>query len=52
MPEAVITVVKALDGGVSTPETCRADYRSIINCIQSHLVGQLLNLIHDAGTHE
>jgi hypothetical protein len=32
--------------------TCRAVYRNIINCIQSHLVGQLLTLIHDARTHE
>ena len=29
---------------VSTPRTCRAAYRYIINWIQSHLVGQLLNL--------
>jgi len=29
---------------VSTPETCRAVYRNIINWIQSHLFGQLLNL--------
>ena len=28
---------------VSTPETCRAAYRNVINRIQSHLVGQLLN---------
>ena len=26
------------------PETCRAVYRNIINCIYSHLVGQLLTL--------
>ena len=37
---------------VSAAETCRAIYRSIINWIQSHLVGQLFNLIHDARTHE
>jgi hypothetical protein len=37
---------------VSTPETCRADYRSLINWKQSHLVGQLFNLIHYAQTHE
>ena len=30
---------------MSTPETCRAAYRNVINLIQSHLVGQLLNLI-------
>jgi len=42
VPEAVITVVRAPDDG--TPETCRAAYRNIINWIQSHLVGQLLNL--------
>ena len=29
---------------VSTPETCRAVYRYVINWIQSHLVGQLFNL--------
>ena len=34
------------------PETCRAVYRNIINCTWSHLVGQLLALIHDARTHE
>jgi hypothetical protein len=34
------------------PETCRAVYRNIINCIQLRLVGQLLTLIHDARTHE
>jgi len=34
------------------PETCRAVYRNIINCIQLHLVGQLLTLIHDARTQE
>jgi len=34
---------------VSSPETCRAAYRNIINWIQSHLFGQLLNLIHDPG---
>ena len=28
---------------VSTPQTCRAAYRNVINWIQSHLVGQLLN---------
>jgi len=27
------------------PETCRAAYRNIINCILSHLVGQLLTSI-------
>jgi len=37
---------------VSTPETCRAAYRNIINWIQPHLVGQLLNSIHDERTHE
>ena len=37
---------------VLTLETCRADYRSIINWIQLHLVGQLFSLIHDARTHE
>jgi len=26
-------------------ETCRAVYRNIINCTQSHLVGQLLTLL-------
>jgi len=30
----------------------RAVYRNIIHCIQSHLVGQLLTLIHDARSHE
>jgi len=30
----------------------RAAYRNSINWIQSHLVGQLLKLIHDARTHE
>ena len=35
---------------MSTPETCRAAYRNVINWIQSHLVGQLLNSIHDAQT--
>jgi hypothetical protein len=34
------------------PETCRAVYKNILNCIQSHLVGQLLTLIHDARAHE
>jgi len=34
------------------PETCRAVYRNIINCIYSHLVGQLLTLIHEARTQE
>ena len=29
---------------VSTPETCRAAYRNIINWIHSHLFGKLLNL--------
>ena len=37
---------------VLTPETCRAAYRNITKWIQTHLVGQLLNLIHDAQTHE
>ena len=37
---------------VSTLETCRAVYRNTINWIQSHIVGQLLNFIHDARTHE
>jgi len=37
---------------VSTPETCRTVYRNVINWIQSHLVGQFFNLIHDARTHE
>jgi len=37
---------------VSTPETCTAVYTYVINWIQSHLVGQLFNLIHDARTHE
>jgi len=32
--------------------TCRAACRNIVNRIQSHLVGQLLNLIHDARTYE
>ena len=36
---------------VSTAETCRAAYRNVINWIQSHLVGQLLNSIHDEWTH-
>ena len=36
---------------LSTPETCRAAYRNVINWIQSHLVGQLLHSIHDARTH-
>ena len=35
---------------VSTPETCRAAYRNVINWIQSHLFGQLLNSIHNART--
>jgi len=36
---------------VSTPETCRAAYRKVINWIQSHPFGkQLLNSIHDART--
>jgi len=30
---------------VSTPETCRAACRNVINWIQSHLVGQLLNSV-------
>jgi len=34
------------------PKTCRTVYRSIINCIQSHLVGHLWKLIHDAQNHE
>jgi len=34
------------------PETCSAVYSNIINCIQSHLVGQLLTLTHDARTHK
>ena len=29
---------------VSTPETCRAAYRNVINWIQSHLFGKLLSL--------
>jgi hypothetical protein len=29
-------------------ETCRAVYRNIINCIQPHVVTQLLALIYDA----
>ena len=37
---------------VSTPETCRAVYRYLINWIQSHLVGQIFDLIHNARTHE
>jgi hypothetical protein len=28
------------------PETCRAVYTNVINCIKSHLVGQLLTLLH------
>ena len=28
---------------VSTPETCRAAYRNVINWIQSHFVGKLVN---------
>jgi len=44
MPEAVITVVRAPDDGVSTTETCRTSYRNIANWIESHLVWQLLNL--------
>jgi len=35
-----------------TSETCIAAYRYIINWIHSRLVGQLLNFIHDARTHE
>jgi len=35
---------------VSTPETCRAAYRNVINN-KLHLVGQLLNSIHDEQTH-
>ena len=31
---------------VSTPKTCRAVYRNIINWIQTHLVGQLFNMIY------
>jgi len=31
---------------VSTPETCRAVYRCVINWMQSHLVGKSFNLIH------
>jgi len=34
------------------PEACRAVYRNIIKCIQSHLVGQILTLIRDARTHD
>jgi hypothetical protein len=53
MPDAVITVICALDDGVELPpETCRAVYRNIINCIKSHLVGQLLTMIHDAWNHK
>jgi hypothetical protein len=37
---------------VSTPETCSAVCRNIINWTESRLVGRLLNLIHDARTHE
>ena len=37
---------------VSTPESCRGDYRYILIGIQSHHVGQLLDLIQDARTHE
>jgi len=36
---------------LSTAETCRAAYKNVMNWIQSHLVGQLLNDIHDARTH-
>ena len=36
---------------MSTHETCRAASRNAINWIQSHLVGQSLNSIHDARTH-
>jgi hypothetical protein len=51
-PDAVITVICAPDDGWLPPKTRRAVNRNVINCIQSHLVGQLLTLIHDARTHE
>jgi len=43
----------AIVGGVGTvfqlpPETCRAFYKNIINCIYSRLVGQLLTWIDDS----
>jgi hypothetical protein len=37
---------------VLTPIIRRELPTEIINCIQSHIAGQLLNLIHDARTHE
>ena len=44
MPDAVITVICAPDDGWSyhPKHVERAVYRNIINCIESHLVGQLL----------
>jgi len=37
---------------VSTPETCSAAYRNVINWMQSHLFWQLLHFIHDARINE
>ena len=53
VPDAVITVICAPDDGWSYhPKHVEwAVYRNIINCIYSHLVGQLFTLIHDARGH-
>jgi len=34
------------------PETCKAVYKNIINCTQSHLVGQLLTTCYIFPTHK
>ena len=53
VPDVVITVWMCSWWWVKvSPETCRAVCRNIINCISSHLVRQLLTLIHNARTHE
>jgi len=52
LPSAFIVELQLYVFQMSTPETCRAAYRNVINWIQSHLVGRLLNLIRDARTHE
>jgi len=53
VPDAVITVICAPDDRWNNhlKHVERAVYRNIINCIQSHLVGQLLTMIHEARTH-
>jgi len=54
VPDAVITVICAPDDGWSYHPKHVELFREIFkkNCTQSHLVGQLLTLIHDARTHE